>query len=386
MKRILLLLGIFLIGAILWACTPKDIPVEKATSLEFQPQASAKEAWELKWERTLQVARKEGRVVVYGGSTVAGLKLHATKLFKEKFGLDLEALSGRGSDVVAKMLSERRAGLFTVDVYISGPTSIYTHFKPMGALDPIEPALILPEVIDPNGWLDGKHYLGDEDRLVYLWAASPEPHVVINTTVVQPEEIKSYQDLLSPKWKGKIMINDPSLEGPGRRGFVDAIYHKFVEPDFFRQLVKYQDVAVSRDDNVMITWLVRGKYPIVLWPNNGRLPEYIEAGAPIDSVTQKEGISIRAGGAALILMNRAPNPNAAIVFTNWFLSREGQTLAQIVTNKQSRRVDISTEVLPHVRQPGVKYFASPSDEEVFTLQEHDKYVSLAREIFGPLLR
>ncbi len=386
MKRITLLLGIFMIGAILWACTPKGIPVEKATSLESQPQASGKEAWELKWDKTLKAARKEARVVVYGGSTVAGLKVHATKLFKEKFGLELEALSGRGSDVVAKILSERRADLFTVDVYISGPTSIYIDFKPKGALDPIEPALILPEVIDSKGWLDGKHYWGDEDRMVYLWAASPESHVVINTTVVQPEEIKSYQDLLNPKWKGKIMINDPSLEGPGRRGFVDAIYHKFVEPDFFRQLVKYQDVVVLRDENLMNNWLVMGKYPILLWPNNGRLPEYIEAGAPIESVTQKEGISIRAGGAALSIMNRAPNPHAASVFTNWFLSREGQTLAQKVTNKQSRRVDISIEGLPDVRQPGVKYFASPSDEEKFTLQEHPKYISLARDIFGPLLR
>lgn len=287
---------------------------------------------------------------------------------------------------MTKISSERRAGLYTPDIYASGVDSIYNYLKPQGALDPLEPVLILPEVIEPKVWLDEKIRWGDDDRKVLLWAAYPVAPIAINTDMVQPSALKSYQDLLDPRWKGKIVVNDPTIEGLGQSTFIDMLYQKTVEPAFFRNLVKNQDIAILRDQYLIATWLARGKYPIALGPSWGRLVEYMDAGAPITSVRPGEGVSLRAAGAALTLMNKAPHPNAAKVFINWFLSREGQALVQKTVQKQSRRMDIPAEGLipQEVRQPGEKYLVSPYDEEKFTLEDQPKYSQLVKEIFGPL--
>lgn len=385
MKRIILLLGIFLIDALLFACASKVAPVAPLKEKPLGVVAPvAKADWEAKWEKTLFAAKKERKVVVYGGSTAAGLKLHATKPLKEKFGIDLEALSGRGGEIAAKIATERRAGLFMVDVYASGMSTMWEAFKPVGALDPLKSVLILPEVIDPKVWLGNKFPWADKDLFTISWNGIVSPPMALNTNVVQPEEIKSYQELLKPKWKGKIVMNDPTTSGSGFSGFWTALRYNHVDRDFWRQLVKQQDVAITRDEGLQNTWLVRGRFPIALFPSSGRLSEYIKAGAPIALHIPVEGTRVGGSGSGLAFMNKAPHPHAATIFINWFLSREGQALIQKAVDKQSLRTDIGSEGLDpkKIRQPGVQYVPDPGDVEELQFEERPQYEALAREIFG----
>jgi ABC-type Fe3+ transport system substrate-binding protein len=98
-----------------------------------------------------------------------------------------------------------------------GVTSPYKLFyEQMKALEPLKPALILPEVKDESKWWQGKHHYQDpEGEYIFVYIGSPAgTRIFYNLTQVNPSEFKSYWDLLTPKWKGKIVAMDPN-EAPG---------------------------------------------------------------------------------------------------------------------------------------------------------------------------
>lgn len=377
---------------LLFACSPKIAPVEKPAWLEAPAQensAKAKATWEVEWDRTLKAARTEGKVEVYdGGATALGLKA-SIEIVKNKFGIDLLITSGRASEITAKVRTQRANGLYLVDVMPAGPGGMVSDLKPAGALDPLRPVLLLPEVVDGKNWHEGEiNWADTEKRYVLNYARYPNHSIVtINKELVRPGEIQSYYDLLDPKWKGKIIINDPTLSGgSGFSGFSSLLHNKAVDLDFFRQLVANKPVMIT-DQDLQLTWLARGKYPVLFMPSTGRISNYIEAGAPITGVEDiKEGTYLGSGGSGLALINKAPHPNAARVYINWFLSKEGQAIFQKYVSKQTGRVDVPPEGLVSfmVRRPGAKYFPRPDDYEDWILKERKRYEGLAEEIFIPL--
>jgi ABC-type Fe3+ transport system substrate-binding protein len=144
---------------------------------------------------------------------------------------------------------------------------------------------------------------------------------------------------------------------------------------------------MTRDQDLQITWVAKGRYPIALWPSAGALTRFTKAKAPIAPVIKvQEGTHAGAIGSALGFLNKAPHPNAAKVFINWFLSREGQGINQRRVRKQTRRVDVPTGKLQdfEIRLPGIKYFPSVEENEEFILTETEKYDKIAQEIFAPL--
>ncbi|MDP2647105.1 MAG: extracellular solute-binding protein [Desulfobacterales bacterium] len=350
-------------------------------SLFFAIPGFAKDSW----ETILQKARKEGEVAVSGVSIAAGLK-RSINLFKEKFGINMLITTGRTSSMAPKLLQERRTGLYLQDVMISGQSTMADTLKPAGAFDPLEPYLMLPEVMNQKLWYGGKFYWADEERYIFNFALYPIDMVFINTNLVKPDEIKSYYDLLKPEWKNKILINDPTTAGIASISFNAMLYNSFVTQDFFRKLVA-QNNMMTRNQDLQATWLAKGKYPIALWPSSGPVARFIGAGAPIrPNSNMKEGSAAGSAGSGLSVFNKAPHPNAAKVFINWFLSREGQEINQEVVRKQTRRLDVPPVGLGPYEQriSGVKYFPLPDEKEKFILTESKKYKKLAKELFAPL--
>ncbi len=84
-------------------------------------------------------------------------------------------------------------------------SSIWTLYS-IKALDPIKPALVLPEVTDESKWWQGMHrYVDPEKRHIFTFMGSPrEGSVYYNKNIVNPNEFTSFWDFLEPKWKGKI--------------------------------------------------------------------------------------------------------------------------------------------------------------------------------------
>ena len=80
---------------------------------------------------------------------------------------------------------------------------------PMGAFDPLEPALILPDVKNPKTWRGGAIEFLDPGKTVIVMTPFQRGTIFYNTKLVNAKEFKSYKDLLDPKWKGKMVVDDP---------------------------------------------------------------------------------------------------------------------------------------------------------------------------------
>jgi len=167
--------------------------------------------WKTKWDSVVAGAKKEGTVVVFGpaGTTVRKV---VTERFSKAFPeIKIEFSGGRGNDLAAKVRAERDAGVYTVDIVVQGTTTANLYFKPLGLL-PIEPILLLPEVSNLSNWRDNALDFSDKDRLNLVYAFMVKTPLVYNFDQVRPDEVDEVQDLLNPKWNGKIVLGTPSRQ------------------------------------------------------------------------------------------------------------------------------------------------------------------------------
>lgn len=367
------------------ACKPGEAPVgeTKPASASAPPQLAGapQEAWEKEWERVKAEAKKEGRVVITGNVGPATNVLR--KILNEKFGIDPEFQVGRGAEVAQKIKSEQIAGLHTYDVILSTTMNIILYLKPEGRVERIDTALILPEIKDPRLWYQGEIPWVDKEKRYHLaYFAVPKSGVVVNSQMVSQKEVNAYLDLLDPKWKGKILINDPTVTGAGNAWFTPLASE--IGLDYFAKLLQ-QEPLILRDQRLMTEWVARGKYSILLGADENTIAEFVKAGAPITSIQLKEGAYTTQSNGAVSIAARPPHPNAAKVVLNWVLSREGGTLLSEAMLCQSSRVDVPTDFLPlyDVRQPGVKYVdSSPEDYQI----KKGEYIKTAKEVFAKFLK
>jgi iron(III) transport system substrate-binding protein len=323
------------------------------------------------WAATLEAAKREGKVNIY--MYRYGKVLDVFRSDHPEIRPYL--LTGTGAQITTKILAERRAGRYIADVVGLGSSNYRILHQQAKILDPIQPALTLPEVLDVSRWYGGKHrYLDPESKFVFAYLANASSgQLYYNTGLVNPKEFTSYYDLFTPKWKGKIVALDPRPRTEIGTTMQFFYYHPELGASFIRQFFGNKDITFSRDSRQMIDWLGQGRFAIcfgcsgALKAKNQGLPIEI-----FDTSTWKEGASFSVGGGTLSLPSQAPHPNAAKVFINWYLSRKGQTALQKLADPDeppnSARIDISKDdVLPqHKLIDGRKYFdgTRPEFEDV----------------------
>ena len=144
--------------------------------------------------------------------------------------------------------------------------------------------------------------------------------VLVNAKdVTAAEAPKGWRDLTEPKWQGKILSDDPRALGAGEVWF-EVTYEAFGR-DFHEAMAKQKPVF-SRDFAQSNQRVARGEYPLYL-PFNVSEFQRIR-GLPIRVVVPAEGVPYVALGPALL--KNAPHPNAARMFMNFMLERNGQEL------------------------------------------------------------
>ncbi len=272
--------------------------------------------------------------------------------FQKKYPkIKVAIVTGRGPELSQRVMSERRAGRTIVDLYVSGNITPLTVFHRARILEPIKPLLVLPEVVDPTAWFEGKHHYDDpENRYIFVFEGTPRSgEITYNTKLVNPSEINSYWDLLSAKWKGKIVSVDPLISGPISAAQIFFYKHPDLGPEYLRRLYAETDITILRSNEQLLDWLSAGKYAFGIGAR--QVDTAMTQGLPLNQFlpgSLKEGSSVTAYNGTLSLFNRAPHPNAAKVAANWLLSREGQT-AWLDSNQKtgglydSLREDISKE-------------------------------------------
>ena len=301
-----------------------------------------KTAGSMEWDKLLEAARKEGRVTVSVPAS-AEMKKQIEAQFKKRYGIEVESFTARGSAGVRRMADEFKAGVRHFDLHIGGSSSIVSGLLDEGILDPIEPWLVLPEVKDPNQWWGGHLWVDNAKRFVYMFHAYLSEVIWYNTDLVKPSEIRSFDDFLNPKWKGKIGYLDPRTPGAGDSTW--AFMWRVKGEDYLKKLA-VQDLYLGRDQRLLGEGLAKGRVAVMIGLSYYSFLPFLKAGLPIKPLpTLKEG-SYGTGGSGNLSILKAPaHPDATKVFVNWLLGREGQEIVSRALGQATRRLDVDTRWL-----------------------------------------
>lgn len=322
------------------------------------------------WDKVVEAAKKEGRVVV-SIPTSAELRKEFESGFQKAFpGIELELSVARGASNINKIVEEQSAGVKGIDLHIGGTTSIITGLLAQNLLEPVMPALLLPEVRDPKHWWGGHIWADNAKKFIYGFTAYMTETIWYNTTLVKPEEISSWDSLLDAKWKGKIAILDPRSPGSGESTW--AFLWRIKGEAFLAKLAA-QEMLVGRNLRQLGENVARGKSAISLGLSYYTYVPFIKAGLPVKPIsTIKEGYYAASGSGNVVLLKNAPHPNATKVFLNWLLSKEGQTALTKALGQPTRRFDVDTK--------WTREFGHTAAKEVLTPEKYDELENGSEEV------
>jgi len=329
---------------------------------------TSKPAWQSDWDKTVELARKEGKVVV-SLTTSAELRAAIEKQFEKRFGIDVEPVVGRATSVIRKIIDEARAGVAYVDVHIGGSESVITGLMPEGVLQAVEPAMILPEVRDPKNWWGGHLWVDNGKRFAYTSMAHLSETLWHNPQRYRGEDFHSLDDLLDEKLKGKISMLDPRTPGAGASLW--SFLREVKGEDYLKRLVG-QKLIIGRDPRILAENLGKGSTSIVMGMGYYSFAAFIKSGLPIQALpSPKEGTYVSGGSGHLVILKNAPHANASKVFVNWFLSKEGQEIFGKALGQGSRRFDVDTKWLRDIGIAGAK--------DVLTVEQYYKRENQSEE-------
>ena len=312
------------------------------------------------WNKIVEAAKKEGKVVV-GGPPTAVLRKQFKETFEKKFGIELEILSAPGPQNASRAMSEFKAGVKYFDVLHGGSGTLEPLMRE-NMLAPFMDFVILPEVKDPRQWWGG-HMWEDNiktHRFIYSYSADFSTPPFYNADLVKQDEVKSYDDFLLPKWKGKIGFFEPRIPSAGQglwgilmkikaRSFTEARQSRIIHQPR-RQTDRRLHVQVEARFQ---SWSIAAFYE-----------PYIKAVSDQAVNNIKEGLSGSNGFGTVAIMKNAAQVNAAKVYINWLLGKEGQDLYSQALTQGTRRLDVDTKWLAK--------FDSAAAKDVMTPEEFEK--------------
>ena len=334
----------------------------------------AKAETSLEWDALIAAAQKEGKLeVILSGQVPQKLKPAMTE-FEKKYRIKVNFQTGGGSAHAERLLAERKLGRYTLDIWLGGANTPLVSLVPAKVLASLPEMLIDPSVKDPSRWYKGKHHYTDpEGRYVFTYGASPNHAVSFNTNLVKADEIKSYHDLLDPKWKGKIVSWSPGDQGTAPTS-VSLYLNPKIGDNWYRRWANEMNVTIVKDARQGAEWLAMGRFHIGMFGLNTQSEDLANIGFPIQGYLPHpmlEGDALTASASNLMVLDKAPNPNAAKLFINWALGQEAQTLfVKLGEKMDSLRVDVDNSTIEeHYRiRRDQEYWVSFSDENYINRQ------------------
>lgn len=336
------------------AAAPAQTTPAPAAPAQAAPVASGFKA---EWDAVVEAARKEGKLVV---NTFPGTGFRqAIAVFEEKYpGIAIDHTTMIARDLATRVIQEQKASIFTFDVNQGPPGTAMGVMLPAGVFAPMPPVIVDPEVTGDQYWKGGfkRGFMDRTGTYGYSFGWNKFRGVYINTDLVKPGEIASTADLLDPKWKGKIVLMDPRSGGFTANWVAAA---RRVHGDgYLTKLFVDQEPVITRDQRQATEMLIRGGMAVATGPNEALLDDFKASGVTVNVTSQRLTDATYIQGGSVWLFKNAPNPNAAKLFINWLLSKEGQTVwAELALQENSRRADI----------PPLIPDAYPTDEETNTL-------------------
>ena len=313
----------------------------------------------------IAAAKKEGRVVLYTPLIVDQIVRPLAAAFRAKYGIEVDYQRLDSNQVVLKVLNEHRARRVSADVITTtlGIQGLITAkalrpFKSVGAEE------LPPQHKDPNGY----------------WA-SIRLHVygpAVNTNLIkEADRPKSYDDLLDPKWAGKMVWRRQNMTGS--TGFIANVLATRGEQagmEYLRKLAKQRIITVSISDRALLDQVIAGEYPMAIAMTNHNIEISRLEGAPLAWIPLEPALMT---SEQIGLTTLGPHQNAGMLFVEYTLSREGQTVFQ-----KAGYIPVHPAIPP--RDPKLLPATGGFKANVFSPQTIEQNLKRWDDIFNELFR
>lgn len=304
----------------------------------------------------LEKARQEGQMVWYTNLNVDASQRIANVFEKKHPFLKVRLYRAGNSALIGRILSEAQTGRTEHDV-----TDMTLTF--VGTL--LQKKLVVP-YNSPE-----RRFFRDEfkDREGYWTGTTVQASVIgYNTRTVSPREApKSYDDLLLPRWKGRKI----TMEAEAYEWFQAMLALKGTEATLkFIKALRAQEPALNRGRTLQAQLVAAGEYEVAVELFNYRVEVLKNQGAPIDWVAPQPMVT---NPSAASLAARAPHPNAARLFVDFLLSREGAMQIR-EAGRIPARSDVEAE--PPKLLKGLSVWVPDPQDDI------NKIIALYNEAFG----
>lgn len=259
-------------------------------------------------QKLVAAAQKEGTLTLY--TSIAEKDLPPLLGgFEKKYGIKVKVWRGGTDKVLQRTLTEAAARRHEVDaIHFGAPELEALHREKI--LQPVKSPLF-------NELIKGALPAHREwvSTLLSVWVQA------YNTNLVKKEDLpKTYQDLLDPKWKGKL-----GIEAKVQEWYSTVVLDMGEEKGrkFFQDLVARNGMSVRQGHSLLNNMVGAGEVPLALTVYNYMPEQARRKGAPIDWFVLEPAVA-RANGIGIA--RRAPHPNAALLFYDYLLSAEAQKL------------------------------------------------------------
>ncbi|MCO8167516.1 extracellular solute-binding protein [Pseudomonas sp. 21LCFQ02] len=295
------------------------------------------------WDKVVAAAEKEGKLTLLG--PVIQPYRQAIEQFQKAYPkIQLQYTGVTSPEFEARVRSERRVNRYLWDVTVLGFSgSAFTQQLPEGWFDPIRPLIVKQDVLADQNWLGGfaAGFLDKKQQYIFAFQAGKQNNVNIDRSVVPESELSSLEDLLNPKWKGKIAILDPRTRGSGH---LITLLQTALGADKARQFLTEQQPVIASTNRQLADWVAQGAYPITSGLSPSEIATLKDQGLAktVNALqTTPEQTAWTPGWGAIALLHQPPHPNASKVFINWFLSQPAQEDWAKRGFVNSRRTDVA---------------------------------------------
>jgi iron(III) transport system substrate-binding protein len=308
-----------LLGLALLAPAASTVPAQTRTL----PVIAADTAPD-RMQRLAAGARQEGTLSLYT-SRVAEDTTPVTDAFTRKYGVAVQVWRASNQDVIQRVVAESRAGRCPADVISSGTPALEPLYREQ-LLQPVKSpttAELMPQALRPHG-----AWVGVSVNII---------SAAYNTDLVKPQDVpQSYEDLKSPKWKGRLAIEAEDADWfaalAGKLGEEKAVA-------LFTDIVRRNGVSTRTGHTLLANMVAAGEVPLAMTVYSYKPEQLARAGAPMRPLYLPPLIALATG---VSVTRCAPHPNAAVLYYE-FMLREGQ---EVLAKRDIVPTNLTVKPLP----------------------------------------
>lgn len=295
------------------------------------------------WDQTVQKAKGQTLRVLHQGVT----KAFDTMIdeFTKKYGIKVDATVSRPSQALSRIRTEQNNGQYLWDVWWAITANMTQVASPAGMFSKFEDFLMLPEVKDVANWRHPDYIYGDNARGVFTYSHEVNFSSYRNDANLKGVKVDTIDSLMNPALKGKVVLRDASVPNAG--SFALAPMYKAKGGDFVMRFLKEMNPRTYENPEQLDTAIIRGGAAVVFGMQGAAFSQCRADGGckTIHEITSMPTAVSR----GLAVFKNPPHREATIVFLNWLLSKEGQSMLvnEWVKDNSSGAVSMRKDVAPH---------------------------------------